>query len=235
MDLNFFQSSVSTNSPAIAPCNFSLVGSPEKPASLFEATENDVGHHLQKGKKLGVLLTVECSLTSGFECDPLFANMGVVCVDWAPNPVPVPPDMKSVANVEYHGPLQLLDKSTMRFHGPLCYIERAPFCLSVSVHPPSPRVGTPFNLVVSILNQSKVHQVVSVSLQDAPENVDILVAGSTKGDLRLSPNATQLLAYTMIATKAGKVSIPPIFIGSSRYKTWLIKGSGPSTELFILP
>ena len=202
--------------------------------SLFPAAENNSCSLLGNGKKLGVLLTVDCYLKDGHTDGTTSTNLGVFCVDWAPKPLLVPPAAKSIVNIEYHGPLPLDEKSTMAFRGPKCHIERAPFETSVVIYPSAPRVGTPFDVVFSIVNKTLVHQLVSVSLQDTPGKADLLVAGFVNGDLRLSPQATQLLSYTVIATKSGEVSVPPISIASSRYKTWLVRSS-VSSDLFVLP
>jgi hypothetical protein len=211
-----------------------VVGPHVESPSLFQAAENDVCSLLGNGKKLGMLLTVDCYLGDGHTDGTVSTNLGVLCVDWAPKPLLVPTAAKSIANIEYHGPLPLDEKSTMAFRGPSCYVERAPFETSVSIYPSAPRVGTPFEVVFSIVNKTLVHQLVSVSLQDIPGNADLLVAGFVNGDLRLSPQATQILSYTVIATKSGEVSVPPISIASSRYKTWLVRSSG-SSDLFVLP
>ena len=181
-----------------------------------------------------MLLTLDCNLRDEHTAGAVSTHLGVLCVDWAPKPLSVPPAAKRISNIEHHGPLPLDEKSTMTFRGPACYVERAPFETSVAIFPASPRVGSPFEVVFSIVNRTLVHQTVSVSLQDTSGTSDVLVAGFVNGDLRLSPQATQVLSYTVIATKSGKVSIPPISIASSRYKTWLVRSSG-SSDLFVLP
>lgn len=182
---------------------------------------------------MGVLLTVDCYLRDEHKQNAVSTNMGVLCVDWAPKPLSVLPAAQAIASIQYHGPLPLNEKSTMMFRGPACYVECAPFETSVAVYPSAPLVGSPFEVVFSIVNKTFVHQQVSVSLQD-PGNVDVLVAGYVNGELQLSPQATQLLSYTVIATKVGKISVPSISIASSRYQTWLVRSSG-SSDLFVLP
>jgi hypothetical protein len=183
---------------------------------------------------MGVLLTVMARTRNPYKFAPVSTHMGVLCVDWTPKPLGIPPAAKDSVNVQNHGPLPLSDKSTIKFRGPACYIETAPFATSVSIHPTSPRVGTPFEIVFSIMNKTNVHQVISVSLTELERERSLLVAGSAKGDLRLAPQDMQLVSYTVVATRTGKVPMPSISIASSRYNTWLVKGA-ESADLFVLP
>lgn len=183
---------------------------------------------------MGVLLTVMARTRTPYKLTPVSTHMGILCVDWAPKPLRIPPAAKDTVHFQHHGPLPLIDKSTIKFRGPACYIETSPFETSVSIHPTSPRIGIPFEIVFSITNRTSVHQVISVSLTDVEKEMSLLVAGTTKGDLRLAPQGTQLITYAVVATKPGKVSLPSISIASARYKTWLVRGA-ESAGLFIRP
>lgn len=203
--------------------------------SLFVATDRDLCGRLGKGKKMGVMLTVDAHMKEGHKMGNISTHMGVVCVDWAPKPLPVPPAAAEAVSVKDHGPLSLKELSTIKFRGPFCYMENAPFATSVSIEPSAPRVGTPFEVLYRVMNKTGLHQVLEVALQDTTAtNSSVLIAGSVKGELRLSPQATQLLSYTAIATKAGKVMVPSVTISSNRYNTWLVNGTEPS-ELYVMP
>jgi hypothetical protein len=211
------------------------VGEQTSSNSLFVAADKDLAGHLGKGKKMGVTLTVDAHINEGYRMGSVSTHMGVVCVDWAPKPLLIPPPATNAVNVQHHGPLSLQELSTIKFRGPFCYIESAPFSTVFSIEPSAPRVGVPFEVLYRIMNKTSVPQVLVVALQDTTAtNQSVLVAGSVKGELRLSPQATQLLSYTAIATKVGKVSIPSVSISSARYNTWLAQGTEPS-ELYVLP
>jgi len=210
-----------------------LIGDQAQSSTLFEADEKDVCRHLGKNKKMCITLTTESHMKN--KTSPVSTNMGVLCVDWSPSPLPVPKAAThSSLDVKHHGPLALMDQSTIKFRGPACYIESAPFSTSISVEPSTPSVGTPFEVLYRIMNLTNIHQQLSVVLKEVKDEPDILVAGSIKGELRLSPQATHLLSYTAVATKAGKVVFPSVSIVSDRYKTWLVQGAELS-ELYVLP
>jgi hypothetical protein len=135
-------------------------------------------------------------------------HIGILCVDWAPKPLGIPPAAKDTVDIQYHGPLPLIDSSTIKFLGPACYIETAPFETSVSIHPTSPRVGTPFEIVFPIMNKANVHQVISVSLTEIERESSLLVGGTTKGDLRLAPQGTQLISYHGCRDQTGESVYP---------------------------
>lgn len=160
--------------------------------------------------------------------------MGVICVDWAPKGFEIP--ITSCLDVRVHGPLSLDNGSIHKFVGPSCYVESAPFGTSTMIKPSCPRVGLPFELIICIENKSSIHQTISLAMKelDKQHREDVILAGSTKAELRMCPGEKQVISYTGIATKSGKLNLPPISIASTRYKTWLLRGSTQSV-MYVLP
>ena len=175
-------------------------------------------------------------------------RLGVIWVDWYPVSIPLPVDISHGAadlkRLDSHGPLRLAEPTTLKFRGPPCYIENAPFETVLESLPASPRVATPFEMSYRISNKTAMQQKVSVLMSDLSSderergNVSegVLVSGLIHGEITLAPFETQTLSYTALATKAGKTTMPALSISSDRYKTWLIKDQQQgSREIFVMP
>jgi hypothetical protein len=218
----------------VVKCDFLIPGDDSEAPCLFEATGNEICRLLGKGKKLGVVWTVEPRIRLDYKKSSVSTTIGSICIDWSPTPLEVPPLARTITKIDNHGPLALREKSTLKFRGPKCCVERAPLETIVAIMPPTPKVGIPFEVVFTIKNTTIMNQVISVSIQDTAEDQDVLVAGFSKGDKQLSPQSTHILSYYMVATKAGKVKLPSISISSPRYKTWIVHKK-ETLHLFVLP
>lgn len=175
-------------------------------------------------------------------------RLGVIWADWQPVIIPLPENIShlgpEIERVGSHGPLRLSDPSTLKFRGPPCYIENAPFETVLESLPPSPRVATPFEMSYRIANKTGMQQKLTVLMRDhasddrerSSVSEGVLVSGLINGDIILGPFETQTLCYTALATKAGKTTMPALSISSDRYKTWLVKDQMEgSREIFVMP
>ena len=80
--------------------------------------------------------------------------VGIVAVDWLPQEIALPDEVSTQVGqeVKAHGPLALLSPATVKFRGPMCYIEKAPFSTTFKCSPPVPIVSVPFEVKYSITN-----------------------------------------------------------------------------------
>lgn len=176
-------------------------------------------------------------------------RLGVIWVDWYPVSIALPEGMEEdvgsdMERLNAHGPLRLSEPSTLKFRGPPCYIEDAPFETVLESLPPSPRVATPFEMSYRISNKTGMQQKLSILMSDQSTDErerghiseGVLVSGLINGSITLAPFESQTLSYTALATKAGKTTMPALAISSDRYKTWLVKDRQEgSREIFVLP
>mmetsp|Transcript_28655 Transcript_28655/g.43736 ORF Transcript_28655/g.43736 Transcript_28655/m.43736 type:complete len:1599 (+) Transcript_28655:220-5016(+) len=215
-------------------CQFRVVGEDLSSSTFFESDGKDLCHLVGKGKKTGIVLNAMVNMKDEYKGSSLSTNMGVINVNWTPKGLEIPSAVS--LDVHEHGPLSLADGSILKFFGPVCYVESAPFETNTTIKPSCPRVGSPFELLICIENKSNIHQTLSLEMIELDEKHqgDMVISGSTKTELRMSPSETQYISYTGIATKSGKLSLPPISIASTRYKTWILRGSS-SSVIYVLP
>lgn len=171
-------------------------------------------------------------------------SLGVLCVDWMPTRMEVPDEVRrelaSLApHVRAHGPLELERLPTVKFHGPPCYIENAPFDTSLIVDTSTPRIGVPFGLTIDIENKTALHQVLKLNVdgKDKSEKTksSVLLEGIVNHQMRLSPFEKRSMSYTAVALKAGKVILPAVSISSDRYQAWVINDAKANRSLFVVP
>mmetsp|Transcript_8611 Transcript_8611/g.17542 ORF Transcript_8611/g.17542 Transcript_8611/m.17542 type:complete len:275 (-) Transcript_8611:208-1032(-) len=211
--------------------------------TLYSKRTGDASQVLQQGSRLGVTYNVLASLSSpdlanskrSDECDHVRTSLGVVTAEWAPIKLP---------SIDYnvHGPLPLLNPSKIKFLGPSCYIERAPFEAKLMSFPDSPKVAVPFEVKYSIKNQTLYDQKLSLLMSEARpgDNVDasdtVLVSGFVCGEVQLAPLESRVLCYSALAMRSGKTPMPALSVSSLRYKSWVINdGQDKPHHFYVLP
>jgi hypothetical protein len=221
------------------PCTIKLVPDSRftEQGTLYSVKKGEPIQKLTKGSKCGVVYSVKADMLKGYKKGSVSHHLGVVCVDWSPIAIALPTEVFSTRALRAHGPLVLDSTATIKFRGPPCYVESAPFEAVMMVNPVSPRVTFPFELSYRITNKTNNHQKLLVSVTERTDgDVDaLIVAGILNCEIWLSPFETQSLTYTAIATKAGKTALPAISIACERYKTWVINDGSSNRDLFVLP
>ena len=215
------------------------------PGVLFAPKGNDSSRILTNGSRFGLSYSIQPLVKDQYMKGSVSTRLGVIWVDWYPVSVPLPEDIpqSDIERLQSHGPLRPSEPATLKFRGPPCYIEDAPFETVLEPLPPSPRVAVPFEMSYRISNKTGMQQKLSVLMRDQYDDRErnnvsegILVSGLVSGDITLSPFETQTLSYTALATKAGKTVMPALKISSDRYKTWVVKDEHDgSRETFVLP
>jgi hypothetical protein len=218
---------------------------PGAPGVLFTPKENDSSRILSNGSRFCLTYSVKPLVKDQYIKGSVSTRLGVIWVDWYPVSVPLPEDIpqSDIESLNSHGPLRLSEPPTLKFRGPPCYIEDAPFETVLESLPPSPRVAIPFEMSYRISNKTGMQQKLSILMSDQSDDRErsnvsegVLVSGLVNGDIILSPFESQTLSYTALATKAGKTTMPALSISSDRYKTWLVKDKHEgSREIFVLP
>lgn len=221
------------------------------PGVIYEASDSDSSRTLVAGSKFGLTYSVEPKMLDQYMNGSISTRLGVVWVDWFPVLIPAQDKMVGTAGLSSgstgrplppHGPLCMKEPATVKFRGPPCYVENAPFETVLESLPPSPRVAIPFEMTYRISNKTGMHQKLSVlmsdqSSEDGNRNSEgVLVSGLVKGDLLLGPFESQTLSYTALATKAGKTTMPGLSISCDRWKTWVVKDMlNTSRVVFVMP
>jgi len=218
------------------------------PGVLFASKANDSTRILTDGSKFGLTYSVKPVIREQYIKGSISTRLGVIWVDWYPVSISLPEDLShlgsDIESLGCHGPLRLSEPATLKFRGPPCYIENAPFETVLESLKSSPRVATPFEMSYRISNKTGMQQKLSVLMSDQSSddrersNVSegVLVSGLINGEITLAPYESQTLSYTALATKAGKTTMPALSISSDRYKTWLVKDQmDGSREIFVLP
>jgi len=203
---------------------------------LYESMPGKLGSKLRTGAKFGLSYTVQAELKNQTTNQSIKGCLGVVCVKWLPIAIA---DVATGAEGQFlrHGPLVIEDTPRIRFRGPTCSIEHAPFETTLDALPPCPRLALPFEIRYQIKNKTELHQKLQVAVQESGTDDGmgerLLLSGLVNGDICLAPFETQCVAYTALATRAGKTNMPAISVSSVRYKTWVIKEG--SNEIFVIP
>jgi hypothetical protein len=199
----------------------------EKSGILYSPQSNDPCRILSLGSKLSVAYTVKPTLHRVSVASGTRAELGIISVDWKPSSLQLPDDLNrdsvDLGGYPSHGPLRLQSPSTIRFPGPLAFIERSPFEATIDNVPAAPRIGHPFGVTYNILNKTPLGQIARVNVVEPSEDTGLLFAGMVSGELTLAPSESQSISYTFLATRAGKVRLPSLEVSSERYKSWIIK------------
>jgi len=221
------------------PCAIRLVPDPVSKESdtLYSLKDGEPVQTLTVGTKCGVVYSVKADMLDGYKKGSVSDYLGVICVDWSPIPLALPNGVLSTSTFKAHGPLVLDSTATLKFRGPPCYVESAPFEAAMTLNPALPRVAMPFEVLYRIANKTDVHQklIVSVAEQSNVEAETLLFCGIVRCEIGLSPFETQIIKYTAIAAKAGKTALPAISVSCERYNTWVINDVSVNHDLFVLP
>lgn len=207
---------------------------------LFQPQEDDPSRWLKNKSKLSFVYSVQVDMKNKNRSATF--PLGIIAVDWLPRQIELPDEVTCHVGEEAkaHGPLALSSPRPVKFLGPMCYIEKAPFKTTFKCFPSVPKVSVPFEVNYSITNDTSAHQQLSVVLDGIQKGLethqDILVCGLVKGDLRLAPYETQILSYTAIATKPGMTTLPFVGVSSCRYNSWVVYERAENARpLCILP
>lgn len=226
------------------PCRLAVTShegsSSEDDGCLYRATKKDPSRWLTKKSKFSFVYSVHAEMVNKKRSATF--PLGNIAIDWLPKQIALPDEAKAALGpeVEAHGPLVLASPIPMKFRGPLCYIEKAPFKTLFQCQPPVPKVAVPFHVNYSITNKTDTHQKLAVALNGQPgsgqKSQDILICGLLGGDLRLAPHETKMLSYTAIATRPGMTNLPAVSISSARFNAWVVHEGGENARpLCILP
>ena len=211
---------------------------------LYTKKDGDVSSVLKASTKFGFTYNVRTELNTpetptghnhNEQCEYVRTSLGIIAVDWLP--IKLPPIDDNV-----HGPLPLAIPSTIKFLGPSCYIEKAPFRAKLMAFPASPKVAVPFEVKYCIKNQTPYHQKLSLSMSEAHpgDNLDasdtVLVSGFVNGEVQLAPSESRILCYSALAMRAGKTPMPALNISSQRYRSWVINdGREKPRYFYVMP
>lgn len=210
---------------------------------LYSPSSSDPCRVLSPGYKLAVAYTVKPQLTASMDVTGTKTPLGVISVDWKSSSLPIPEEAKSdslnLAKVQSHGPLRLDAPATIRFQGPVVYVERTPFEATLNNFSATPKVGVPFDVTYTVKNKTVLSQIVRVDVMDPPDDNglgsnSLLFTGMLAGEIILGPSEAQSITYTVLATRAGKINLPSLNLSSGRYKSWIIKES-TRKEIYIFP
>lgn len=204
---------------------------------LYSPNERQPFQKLTKGSKYGIVYSVKADMLNGYKKGSVSDHLGVICVEWSPMTLALPKEVTPTDSLKAHGPLVLDRSATLKFRGPPCYIESAPFEAIMTMNPHSPHVAIPFEVSYRIVNKTILHQklIVGVTERGDGEVETLLFSGVVSFEIGLSPLETQTLTFTAIATKAGRAALPAISVSCERYKTWVINDGPVNRHLFVLP
>jgi len=206
---------------------------------IYKSTSSNPWRVLTDSAKLSVSYTVKAMLEKEPKKDGVSSSLGAVLVDWRPSTISLPIEAQAdgavFGSIRSHGPLALESPSTVRFPGPSCYVENAPFEAELKTSSSAPSVAVPFELNYRIKNKTSLHQKVTVNMSTEAE-AELLVSGMIDGELTFAPLETLTLSYTVLATRAGKLGLPTLSIASVRYKSWVIsKKAADVCPLYVFP
>jgi hypothetical protein len=228
-----------------SPLDLSLTSGDSDSDVLYKAGPSELSRVLSPSSKLSLAYTVQGYLKDDYKKGGVTSSLGAILVDWLPSTIHLPDEVQKdstgLDGIKAHGPLALETPSTMSFAGPLCYIESTPFEAKLQSVPSAPKVAVPFEVNYQIKNKTKVHQTLSVSMNEssagaAVQSDGLLISGMINGELYLAPDEEQCLSYTVLALRAGKAALPSLRVSSARYKSWVINDDrGCNRPLYIFP
>jgi hypothetical protein len=225
--------------------NLSLKSGDGNSDVLYKAGLSELSRVLSPSSKISLAYSVQGNLKDDYKKGGITSSLGAILVDWLPSTIQLPDEVQGdgagLDGVTAHGPLALGTPSTMSFAGPTCYIESTPFEAKLQSVSSTPKVAVPFEVNYQIKNKTKMHQTLSVSMNNASAGKDVpsdglLISGMINGELSLAPDEEQLLSYTVLALRAGKAALPSLRVSSARYKTWVINEDRTGNRpLYIFP
>lgn len=174
------------------------------------------------------------------------SSLGTILVDWRPSSLQLPSEGDPVFRnhgIDAHGPLALDMPSTIRFTGPRCYVEHAPFEATPVNIPSSLTVATPFKVQYCVTNKTSLHQLMRIEVREFRSSSDstsstasgFLLSGCTSGNLSLGPYEQQTVSFTAVATRPGEWTLPALQVSSDRYQSWVINDGSSWKRLFVFP
>jgi hypothetical protein len=213
---------------------------------IYRPRIDDPCRFLSTGSRLSVSYTILASLKDE-TVNSASATLGSILVDWRPSILELPMECSRVKDklgvCKSHGPLALETPSTIRFTGPNCYIERAPFQAETLGLPPHVSVAVPFDVQYSILNTTRSHQSITIQIMEDSASDDLLsdgtsglmLSGCMKGQLSLGPLEKHTLSYRAMAFHPGEIHLPILRVSSDRYKSWIINEISVGKRIYVLP
>ena len=237
-NISFLFSIIKDNSSAANPVSTALVanGTAGDCNCVYRPQPDDPFRILSTRSKICVSYTIAASLKDD-AITSASATLGSILVDWRPSILELSLDNKNGVH-KSHGPLALDTPSTIRFTGPNCYIERAPFQATTLDLPPHVSVATPFDVRYSIVNTTRSHQSVSIQMLEEPTSTNasgLMLSGCMKGQLSLGPLEKHVLSYRAIAFRPGEIHLPVLRVSSDRYKSWIINERSVGKRLYVFP
>jgi hypothetical protein len=216
-------------------------------SSIYKSDPNDPCRILSTGARLGISYTVLARLKKGLQQGSASSSLGSILVDWRPSFLELPSEggalSRDLGIIKAHGPLALATPSTIRFTGPRCYIERAPFEAKAVTIPSSLTVATPFEVQYRVTNKTSMHQLVRIQVREANSSSGggsasesgLFLSGCTKGELSLGPSEQQIVSFTAIATRPGDLTLPALLVSSDRYQSWIMNDGSSWKRCYVLP
>lgn len=216
---------------------------------IYKSELDDPSRVLACDTRLGISYTSTVELLNDDEgqVESASSPLGSILVDWKPSVLQLPSKVDADSDVfgafQAHGPLALAAPSTIRFTGPLCYIERAPFEVKQKQSIEPHTVGVPFAVQYSIANTTTLHQVLRFYfIEDGGEtnglslgNSGLLMSGCKCGFLWLGPMDEQCLSFTFVASRPGQATLPALQVSSDRYQNWVINDGPKGVPVFVFP
>jgi hypothetical protein len=244
--LFFFKDNESADNPVSTTLISNKATSMNDGDCIYKPRNEDPCRFLSTGSRLSVSYTILASLK-----DDTISNasttLGSILVDWRPSILELPLEYSSVKDKQGvckpHGPLALETPSTIRFTGPNCYIERAPFKAETLDLPSHVSVATPFDVQYSIENTTRSHQSVTIQMLEESASKDalsastsgLMLSGCMNGQLSLGPLEKHTLSYRAIAFHPGEMHLPILRISSDRYKSWIVNERSVGKRVYVLP
>ena len=214
---------------------FSVSLLPEGTESFVFRSESHNRPILSKGTTFGANCSLKPVLKGSTTESGARSVLGYFVAEWNPIPFDVA-DLNGTFDSEItaHGPLALPTPCTIRFPGPLCYVERAPFeVCTLDVNPP-PTVGIPFVVAHKITNKTRYHQTIDVHL-NRTNQTSLLLSGIIGSKLSISPFEDELVSFVFLSTSAGATTLPSLRISSDRFDSWVVNSVPGDRQLFIFP
>lgn len=215
---------------------------------LYKSTTDDPCRILSTKSRFGVAFTVTGRLGDEYRRGGISSFLGNLLVDWRPSVLALPAECEALSTFDdltAHGPLALDSPSTIRFRGPPCYIERAPFEVEAESITSSLKTAMPFDIKYTITNTTTLHQSLNIRLGGSSDLFEgsvakfggLLLSGFTQGQITLGPLERQVVGFTVISCRPGEVVLPALQISSSRYQRWVINdGDGASRKrVYVMP
>ena len=215
---------------------------------LYKSMPDDSCRILSTKSRFGVAFTVTARLGEEYRRGGISSFLGNILVDWRPSALKLPAECEALSTFDdltAHGPLALDTPSTIRFKGPACYVERAPFEVQAVAIPSLLKAAMPFDIKYIVTNTTMLHQSLNIRLGGSSDLFEgsvakfggLLLSGVTQGQITLGPLERQIVGFTVISCRPGEVALPALQISSSRYQRWVVNdGDGASRKrVYVMP